>query len=416
MTPRIDLRELARRESEQTEWKENVADLDDVVATLCAFANDLQNLGGGYVVCGVREAPGPDGFPVPVPLGLTPARLREVEGTVLTRCRERVSPPIAPLVEELPGPEPDRRILVFVQPATGSAHTVRRGSEGAKHTVRAGRSTIEARNGLLRDLLVRKGALEPWDRRPCAAATTDDIDLLVLREALVRMGLQGRIGAEEYLSDVEQLHALVPPLCAREPLTGALRPRHFAMLLFGRNPQRFIPGSFSYVSVYPGTDRSTDFAERHELTGPLMQQAETLRRLVAEQASLLMNKADLDQPNSPRYPVRALQEALGNVLAHRDYSLHDPTRITAFADRIEFYSPGALPAGSTLAGLRRGSLAPRWRNQTLAWFFMKLGLAQGEGQGLATIRDQMRLAGCPPPRYGADEVSVTCTLRAHARR
>ena len=34
VTARIDLGELARRESEQTEWKENVADINDVVATL----------------------------------------------------------------------------------------------------------------------------------------------------------------------------------------------------------------------------------------------------------------------------------------------------------------------------------------------------------------------------------------------
>ena len=46
MSARIDLSELSRRESEQTEWKETVADVDDVVATLAAFANDLQNLGG----------------------------------------------------------------------------------------------------------------------------------------------------------------------------------------------------------------------------------------------------------------------------------------------------------------------------------------------------------------------------------
>ena len=37
----IELGELARRESEQIEWKENVADIDDVVATLSGFANDL---------------------------------------------------------------------------------------------------------------------------------------------------------------------------------------------------------------------------------------------------------------------------------------------------------------------------------------------------------------------------------------
>ena len=90
MSPRVDLPELSRRESEQTEWKENVANIDDVVETLAAFANDLQNLGGGYVVCGAREDKDPAGFPTLVRSGMTATRLREVEGTALTRCRERV--------------------------------------------------------------------------------------------------------------------------------------------------------------------------------------------------------------------------------------------------------------------------------------------------------------------------------------
>ena len=34
----IDLKTLALRESDQVEWKENVADTDNVVATLSAFA------------------------------------------------------------------------------------------------------------------------------------------------------------------------------------------------------------------------------------------------------------------------------------------------------------------------------------------------------------------------------------------
>src|SRR4051794_15748285 len=141
----VDLQQLALRENEQTEGKENVADVDDVVETLCAFANDLANFGGGYVVCGAREAKDEHGFPFLVKTGLTASRLREVEGTVLMRCRERVSPSIVPQVEELPAATEDRRILVFIQPATGQAHTFRRGSKGARHFVRVGRSTIEAR-------------------------------------------------------------------------------------------------------------------------------------------------------------------------------------------------------------------------------------------------------------------------------
>ena len=262
MSIRIDCDELAWRESEQTEWKENIADVDDVVATLCAFANDLQNLGGGYVVCGVKEAKDEHGFPKLVRTGLTGSRLQEVENTVLSRCRDRVSPPIAPLFEERASDDPQRRVLVFLQPATGTAHTFRRNDEDAKHFVRVGRGTIEARNGLLKDLLVRKGALEPWDRRPCNASTLGDLDLLVLRDALERMGLYApERGVEPYLADGVQIAPFVPSLCTAEPLSGVLRPRNFAVLLFGRSPQQFIPGAHAVFSAYRG-------ARPHRSDGP----------------------------------------------------------------------------------------------------------------------------------------------------
>ncbi|WP_437280201.1 ATP-binding protein [Sorangium sp. So ce375] len=416
MTARIDLVELARRESEQTEWKENVADVNDVVETLSAFANDLQNLGGGYVVCGAKEEKDESGFPKLVRAGLTAARLKEVENTVLTRCRDRVSPPLAPLVEELESDDPQRRILVFLQPATGSAHTFRRNNEGAKHFVRVSRSTIEARNGLLKDLLVRKGALEPWDRRPCNAATVNDIDLLTLRDALQRMGVFTLDrGVEPYLVDGVQLSPFVPSLCVAEPLSGVLRPRNFAVLLFGREPQRFIPGAFSIFSAYPGLDRTGPIARRFEIPGTLLDQARRLQDLLDAEAVTLFDKTNLEAPNAEKYPRRALQEAMVNALAHRDYELIDPGRFTSYRDRIEFVSPGPLPVGVTLKNLRTGNVTPRWRNQALAWFLSRLQLAQAEGQGIQTIRSTMKATGCPPPIFDATEVSVTCVLRAHPR-
>jgi len=416
MSERIDLSELARRESEQIEWKENVADIDDVVATLSAFANDLQNLGGGYVVCGAREEKDEHGFPSLVRVGLTAARLKEVEGTVIARCRERVSPPITPLVDELETGDPTRRILVFTQPATGSAHAFRRGTEGAKHYVRVSRSTIEARNGTLRDLLVRKGALEPWDRRLCGAATVNDLDLLTLRDALQRMGVfTPDRGVEPYLVEGVQISPFVPSLCVAEPLTGVLRPRNYAVLLFGREPQRFIPGAFSIYSAYPGRDRTDPTARRFELPGTLLDQARRLQELLNEQAVILFDKTDLSAPNAEKYPRRALQEAMVNALAHRDYELMDPGRFTCYLDRIEFVSPGSLTLGVRLEDLRTGSVTPRWRNQALAWFLSRLQLAQAEGQGIQTIRSTMAAAGCPPPEFDATEVSVSCVLRAHPR-
>jgi ATP-dependent DNA helicase RecG len=416
VTARVDLDQLARRESEQTEWKENVANIDDVVATLSAFANDLQNLGGGYVVCGAKEGKDAHGFPVLIRSGLTAARFKEVENTALARCRDRVSPPIAPLVEEIATDDPERRILVFIQPATGSAHTFRRNDEGAKHFVRVSRSTIEARNGLLKDLLVRKGALEPWDRRLCNAATVADIDLLTLRDALERMGVfTPDRGVDPYLVEGVQISPFVPSLCVAEPLSGVLRPRNYAILLFGREPQRFISGAFSIYSSYPGRDRTDPVARRFEIAGTLFDQARRLRELLDAEAVTLFDKTNLKQPNAEKYPRRALQEAMVNALAHRDYELVDPARFTSYCDRVEFISPGSLPVGITLENLHTGHVTPRWRNQALAWFLSRLQLAQAEGQGIQTIRSTMKAAGCPPPLFDATDVSVTCVLRAHPR-
>ncbi len=410
----VDLDELARKEGEQVEWKENVADTDDVVATLSAFANDLQNLGGGYVVCGAAEVRDDAGFPSIRRQGLTAARLREVESKVLTDCRDRVSPPITPLIEELPSDVAQGRLLVFIQPSTRSAHQFRSRKGPEVHYVRVGRTTIQARNGILRELLVRKGAQEPWDRRPCSGATIDDIDLLALRDALARMGIPGD-NVDAYLSGMHALSPFVPPLCMREPLTGVLRPLNFAMLLFGRDVQRFVAGAVAIVSTYPGKDTATPHAERLELAGTIVEQAQRIRGLMSIQAGTVYDKRDPSTPNVVKYPTQALYEAIGNAAAHRDYEVVDPTRVRVFEDRVEFISPGSLPLGVRLEDFREGRAHPKWRNQALAWFFTKLQLAQAEGQGIPTILRSMRDEGCPPPRLEADENSVVCTLPAHPR-
>jgi ATP-dependent DNA helicase RecG len=413
---RIDLKELAARESEQVEWKENVADEEDVVATIVAFANDLANLGGGYVVCGAQEGKDAHGFQAVSMVGLTSSRLKEVEGKVLAMCRDVVEPVLAPAVEEIETPDQSRRVLVFVVPASRRAHTLRRRSGQTAYYVRVGRNTIEARNGLYRELLLRKGEVEPWDRRMAASASTDEIDLFALRDALQRMRVfDPARGVDDYLSDTRQLSPFVPPLCIREPLTGVVRPRNFTLLLFGREPQRYVAGSFVLFSIYPGVDRSEPHAERHEIAGSLVVQINRLIELLNVQSYTAFDKTDESMPNALKYPRRALHEAMVNALVHRDYESVDPTRITVFADRIEIVSPGTLMTGIELDDLRAGHATAKWRSQSLAWFLNRLQLAQAEGQGIPTILRAMRDEGCPPPTFDIAGDRLVCTLPAHPR-
>lgn len=412
---RIDLDFLRVRESEKVEWKENVADTDDVAASICAFANDLSNLGGGYVVCGAREERDTAGFPRMEEVGLSSSRLREVEGKVLAACRERIFPAVTPLVEEVAVAGGERRILIFMVVPTGSAHSFRRRGQAGLYYVRVGSETREARNGLLRDLLVSKSELPPWDNRPCSTATEDDIDLLILREGLIRARLKRLERVEAYLSDSERISPFLPPLLVREKLSGVLRPRNFAMLLFGRNVQQHVLGSWSIFARYVGTKRSDKVGERHDISGTLLEQIERLKGYLEAEAPMVFDKSDVDHPNIWRYPSEALHEGLINALAHRDFSIAEPTRIIAYADRIEMHSPGGLPPGITLDALRRGKALPRWRNQALAWFLSRLDLAQALGQGIPTMREAMKAIGCPPPRFAATETTVSCILPANKR-
>jgi ATP-dependent DNA helicase RecG len=177
-------------------------------------------------------------------------------------------------VNEIPTDDPACRVLVFIMAASPKAHMFRKGLESGRHYVRISPETREARNGILRELLLRKNELEPWDRRMCASATTNDLDLAALRDALQRMNVfDPRRGIDDYLSESHSLSPFVPPLCRRDPLTGQLRPRDDAMLLFGRQVQTHVQGAYTLVSIYPGQDRSEPHAERHELDGTLIDQA-----------------------------------------------------------------------------------------------------------------------------------------------
>lgn len=115
----IDLSEIAQRESERVEWKETVADVDNVIKTIVAFSNDYANVGGGYVVCGAREIQDAHGFQAVEYIGVSASKIKELEGKIIRACSSKVDPPIVPLLEEVPVPdEPDRRVLVVIAPAT----------------------------------------------------------------------------------------------------------------------------------------------------------------------------------------------------------------------------------------------------------------------------------------------------------
>ena len=77
-----------------------------VIQTICAFANDLQNLHGGYVVIGVREQHGRVIRPVD---GLTPEEIEVAQRWLRGNCN-RLRPMFMPVFA--PAWIDDRHVLV----------------------------------------------------------------------------------------------------------------------------------------------------------------------------------------------------------------------------------------------------------------------------------------------------------------
>lgn len=416
----IDLSELSLRESERVEWKENGDDIDvvkKIVKTISAFANDISNFGGGYVVCGAKEIKDDYGFPKVQYKGLTANKLKEIEGKVTQHCREYIHPALSPIVEEIINPEDSStRILVFVILASPDAHIYRDG-QTSTYYVRISRETREAKNGILTQLLIKKQKIEYFDKRINNTATEADIDVLLFRDSMQQMGLLfPEKSLADYFSDREQIAELIAPLFVRTGLDNILRPRNFTLLMFGKKASitALFTEAYTVLSIYRGIDRSESTAERYIFTGSIIEQAKKSIELLNSQIYTAFDK-NSNKPNQVKYPNRALQEAVINAIVHRDYEIPEPIRITVFINRIEIQSPGALHWGVDREKFLQGRASPKWRNQSFAYLFNKLQLAQSEGQGIPTIIRTMKEEGCPAPIFEIESESLTCILPANPR-
>jgi ATP-dependent DNA helicase RecG len=401
----IDLDVLLHTEGAGVEWKENVADFESVVRKLSAIANNFTGtVDEGWVICGVKEEKDDHGFPRPRCVGLEENRFKALKGKVLAGCRDHVSPPLVPEVHELEVPgDPSRRILVFYLRASPYAHVFHTKEGGSRYWIMVDSETREAKGELHRELLRRKQAAPPLLDQPCPGATMQDIDRLTAEEFLREASLPQP--SSEYLKPDVTIDAIARPLIvSRMVAPGVLEPipTHLAILLFGRVPTSFstLSGAYVVFSVYDGTSRTGMHSQRFEAVGPIPTLIRDILGKLRLYTGIVIEKtasALESRQNRPRYSDKALQEAVVNALAHRDYESSEPTRITVFSDRIEISSPGGLVPGVDAGRLKEGRQPARWRNASLASFLLRMGMAQNEGQGIPTIlAETMAVSGRQP--------------------
>ena len=399
-----------RREFKAT-WNDSVKDA--VVRSVCAFANDLMNLNGGYVILGVETDN--QGHPVLPPRGLDDLDIDRVQRDVQGQCR-RIDPDYQPLVS--PEIYQDRSILVVWAPGGDNRpyQAPKRGPQrGQTYYIRQGSQTVEA-TGQMLDQLVAQAARIPFDDRRSLESTVEDISPTLVRRFLydVRSDL---IRTEANIADIDlyrQMRLVVP-------VNDHYVPRNAALLFFNEAPERFFRGAQIEVVQF-GDDAGGDLIEERIISGPLNEQVKLTVDYLNSLADVMLRKrpGEAEVDRTVAYPYEAMEEAVVNAVYHRSYDNNpEPTKIYMYPDRMEIISyPGPLP-GIEKQHLAKGGNVPPIpaRNRRIGEFLKELRLAEGRGTGLPKIRRRMEENGSPDPQFDYDESRTyfRVTLPAHPR-
>ncbi len=190
-------------------------------------------------------------------------------------------------------------------------------------------------------------------------------------------------------------------------------PTTAAILLFGKQPGRFLPQASVKLAHFRGTEVDGPIVDRKEVFGTLDKIIEDTARFVSNNMRIPARIQGLYREDMPDYPLVAVREAITNALAHRDYSISgQKVAVRVFDDRLEVESPGGLAGPVTLENLGRKRYS---RNPLLARLMYELRLVEEMGTGIRRMRRALAEIGSPPPRFETDFSSFTAVLPARAQ-
>jgi ATP-dependent DNA helicase RecG len=190
-------------------------------------------------------------------------------------------------------------------------------------------------------------------------------------------------------------------------------PTHTGLLLFGKNPQQFIPHAGLVFVKFPGTTPGGEgglagYGRREEFNGPLARVIEGAWQVIWSEMSVGAVVTGLERQEISEYPPFAVREALVNAVCHRDYRLRGRRiEVRMYADRLEVISPGGLPGFITVDNLVEEHFS---RNPRLVAGLFQWGYIEELGLGIDRMIEDMVNAGHPPPRFKAQPFSFTVTL------
>ena len=400
-----DLLNKQRIESNRIEFKKgwNPA---SIYHSVCAFANDFDDLGGGYILVGV-DSDDDTGVAIRPVEGVP---IEKIDGILqdMVRYNNKMAPYYMPRtsVEEVDG----KQVLVIWCPAginrpysVPENVTAKSGSKEYFY-IRSGTSSIIAKGEAL-DELRELASRMPFDERGNPDIKVEDISTLLLREYLVKVG--SKLANELYqrpLEDIlEQMDLFVGPSENRML-------RNVAAMMFCENPSKFFKRTQVEVVFFPEgrLENPNNIYEAPIITGSVTQiierTLEYLNRMVVMQ-TIIKPKNDNHSIKFYTYPYQALEESVTNSLYHRDYREWEPVVITVEPKGITIQNVGGPDRSIPSADISRGELliSKRYRNRRLGEYLKELEMTEGRSTGIPTIQNVLKANGSPRAIVVTDE-------------
>lgn len=402
----INIEDLLRKqkiESNRIEFKRGWNPVS-IYHSICAFANDFDDLGGGYVIIGVDTD------------DLTGIAKRPVEGVPIEQIdsilqsmvgfNNKISPYYLPRtsVEEVDG----KLVLVIWCPAGinrpySVPENVTAKTSKEYFYIRSGTSSIIAKGEALdelRDLASRV----PFDERGNPDIKLEDISIVLLRDYLVKVGskLETELYKRPLPEILEQMDLYVGP-SERRLL------RNVAAMMFCEHPEKIFPYTQIDIVTFPkGRIKDPNNFSETTIYG-------SVPMLVSGALNHLKNtvireyvRKQKNVPESLRffnYPIQALEEAIVNSLYHRDYRIREAIEISVEPEGIYILSFPGPDHSISQSAITAGELlrSRRYRNRRLGDFLKELDLTEGRSTGIPTIQDELRKNGSPRATIETDD-------------
>jgi hypothetical protein len=254
---------------------------------------------------------------------------------------------------------------------------------------------------LLEKEIIRTG---PFDATSNQSATLEDLDQDKIREFV-------------YIARAKRgfplpVEASPETILTHLNLLNNGRVSNAAILLFGKQPQRFFISSEVKCAHFHGFDVIKPIPAHQVYKGDVFQ-------LVNQAVDFVLSKVNVSvgtREESNQVPIQyelpraAVSEAIVNAIAHRDYTNNGSVQVMLFKDRLEIWNPGTLPLGLSPAKLRQPHRSIP-ANPLLAEPMYLAGYIERMGTGTGDIIRLCNEAGLKEPEFIQEEDFKTIIWR-----